>query len=137
KHLDVSVRAESESRVTAVEVAVNDSHWRRAARDPHTGLYSVRINVQKWQGEFVGLRARAKTVTGVMGESGSQYLALDGVQAQRPEAVAQDRALWVWERASYAVVFDRTERDKLAAVMDDTTTFDSDAVRTIYLGVDR
>lgn len=137
KHLDVSVRAESESRVADVEVAVNDGHWRHAARDPHTGLYSVRINAQKWRDGFISLRARARTVTGVVGESGSRYLALNGAQAQRPEAVAQDRALWVWERASYAVVFDRTERDKLGAVMDDTSTFGSDAIRTIYLGVDR
>lgn len=137
KHLDVAVRADSTSRISAVEVSVNDSRWRRAARDPHTGMYVARINVQKWLDGYISIRARATTASGVSGTSGSQYVALSGAQPQAPHTVSQDRALWVWERASYAVVFDRVERDKLGAVMDDTTTFDSDAIRTIYLGVDR
>ena len=43
--------------------------------------------------------------------------------------------MWIWERASYEAVFDEDARDRLAAVMDDTETFDSDPIRTIYLGV--
>ncbi|MDT0157668.1 hypothetical protein Q9R19_08540 [Microbacterium sp. ARD32] len=137
KHAEVTVQVEGTSPAASVEVAVNDSHWRRAARNPRTGLYSVKINVQQWRGGFIAIRARATTAHGMVGMSGSRYVALGGAQAQRPVAVEQDRALWVWERASYAAVFDRTERDKLGAVMDDTATFDSDAIRTIYLGVDR
>lgn len=137
KHVEVTVQVDGAGPAASVKVAVNDDHWRRAARNPHTGLYSVKINAQQWRGGFIAIRARATSSHGVVGMSGSRYVALGGAQAQRPVAVEQDRALWVWERASYAAVFDRIERDKLGAVMDDTTTFDSDAIRTIYLGVDR
>src|SRR5262245_37395135 len=47
----------------------------------------------------------------------------------------QDRAMWVWEQDSYPAVFDHAARDKLGRMMDDTTTFGSDPVKTIYLGV--
>ncbi|WP_432889717.1 hypothetical protein ACQPYH_11040 [Kribbella sp. CA-245084] len=47
----------------------------------------------------------------------------------------QDRAMWVWEQDSYPAVFDRAARDKLGRMMDDTTTFGSDPVKTLYIGV--
>ncbi|MFD7154274.1 hypothetical protein ACFV9C_06740 [Kribbella sp. NPDC059898] len=53
--------------------------------------------------------------------------------AQQP--YTQDRAMWVWEQNSYPAVLDRVARDKLGRMMDDTSTFGSDPVRTIYLGV--
>lgn len=137
KHIEVAVNVDSKQPIDSVEVAVNDAHWRHAARNPHTGLYSVKINAQQWVGGFVAVNARATTKNNVIGKSGSRYIALGGAQAQTPVAVDQDRALWVWERASYAAVFNEDEREKLGAVMDDTTTFDSDAINTIYLGVDR
>ncbi|MFD5226560.1 Ig-like domain-containing protein [Microbacterium sp. NPDC058342] len=137
KHVSVSVRVDSPTPVRRVEVAINGQHWRVAARDPHTGLYRVKINAREWLGDFAAIRARATTRAGMTGESPSTYVALGGASAQQPIATSQDRAIWIWERASYAVVFDETERDKLGAVMDDTATFDSDPIRTIYLGVDR
>lgn len=137
KHLSVKVRVDSENPPTSVEVAIDGEQWRTAARDPRTGLYRAKINAQQWLGEFAAIRARATTAAGVRGTSGSTYVALGDAAPQRPAAAEQDRALWIWERASYAVVFDELERDKLGVVMDDTTTFDSDPIRTIYLGVDR
>lgn len=43
--------------------------------------------------------------------------------------------MWLWEQDSYPAVFDRAARDKLGRMMDDTTTFGSDPVKTLYVGV--
>ena len=86
--------------------------------------------------EFASIEARAMDVNGRSGESSTTYVALRGAEAETPVRYDQDRSMWIWERALDEAVFSTAARDRLGAVMDDTETFDSDPIRTIYLGVD-
>ena len=132
--LDVVVEVESARPLDSVEVRVNGEAWQSAA--PQSGdLFGASFPVSA--AEHASIEARAEDCSGHYGESSTTYVALGGALPETPVVYDQDRAMWIWERASYEAVFDEDARDRLGAVMDDTTTFGSDAIRTIYLGVDR
>lgn len=134
--LKVAVQVDSEHEVDRVEVRINGGTWRRASAVSHSaGDYRVTFPAAK--SEFASIEARATDLHGRTGESATTYVALRGAQPEMPVVYHQDRSMWIWERASYEAVFDTEARDRLAAVMDDTATFDSDPIRTIYLGVGR
>ncbi|MGX1933450.1 hypothetical protein [Microbacterium resistens] len=130
------VRVASEHAVQSVEVRVNGGEWRRATPAPgNTGDYRAVFPAR--EAGFVGIEARATDVAGHVSLSPTTYVSVGGAQAQDPVVYDQDRSMWIWERASYEAVFSTAARDRLGAVMDDTETFGSDPIRTIYLGVDR
>ncbi|WP_166999442.1 fibronectin type III domain-containing protein [Paramicrobacterium fandaimingii] len=132
--LRVVVNVESEHAVERVEVRVNGSKWRRAHGLPRSpGEYRATFPAARI--DFASIEARAVSANGHSDESSTTYVALRGTQTEAPETYEQDRAMWVWERASYEAVFNEDARDRLGAVMDDTETFNSDPIRTIYLGV--
>lgn len=134
RRLKVDVEVASPHEIGRVEVRVNGERWRPAHAVRHrSGTYRAIFPAAK--SEFASIEARATDVNGRSGESSTTYVALRGAEAETPVAYDQARAMWIWERASYEAVFDEDARDRLAAVMDDTETFDSDPIRTIYLGV--
>ncbi|HAF96812.1 MULTISPECIES: Ig-like domain-containing protein [Paenibacillus] len=47
----------------------------------------------------------------------------------------QDRAIWIWENASYPLVLNPNARYSLAAMAKDTATFDQRPIKTLYLAV--
>ena len=132
--LDVEVAVQSDRALTAVEVRVDGGAW-QAATAQSGGLYATSFPVGS--ARFASIEARAVDASGHTGESTTTYVALGGATPEAPVVYDQDRAMWIWERASYEAVFDTDARDRLGAVMDDTTTFGSDPIRTIYLGVDK
>jgi hypothetical protein len=132
--LDVVVDVASDRALSAVEVRVNGGAWQAAAAQGNCE-YTASFPVSG--AEFASIEARATDVSGHTSEAPTTYVALGGATAETPVIYDQDRAMWIWERASYEAVFDEDARDRLGAVMDDTTTFGSDPIRTIYLGVDR
>ncbi|MGW7680476.1 hypothetical protein ACWGID_07030 [Kribbella sp. NPDC054772] len=116
-----------------VEVRVNGGAWRSAVHVPGPGgRYRVQLDAS--QG-FAGLEARAVDVAGRIGVSGSTYVSVGGAVKPAQQLYSQDRAMWLWEQNSYPAVFDQAARDKLGRVMDDTSTFGSDPLRTLYVGV--
>lgn len=132
--LDVVVEVDSARALDAVEVRVNGGAWQSAAAQGGD-LFGASFPVSAT--EHASIEARAEDSSGHRGESSTTYVALGGALPETPVVYDQDRSMWIWERASYEAVFDEDARDRLGAVMDDTTTFGSDAIRTIYLGVDR
>lgn len=132
--LDVVVDVDAHRALSAVEVRVNGGAW-QAAVAQGGGTYAASFPVSG--AEFASIEARATDVKGLSAESSTTYVALGGASAETPVRYDQDRSMWIWERASYEAVFDTDARDRLGAVMDDTATFGSDPIRTIYLGVDK
>lgn len=132
--LDVVVEVDSARALDAVEVRVNGGAWQSAAAQGGD-LFGASFPVSG--SGHASIEARAEDCSGHRGESSTTYVALGGALPETPVVYDQDRSMWIWERASYEAVFDEDARDRLGAVMDDTTTFGSDAIRTIYLGVDR
>lgn len=134
--LKVRVNVESEHTVERVEVRVNGSRWRHAVALPHSpGEYRATFPAARV--DFASIEARAVSANGHSDEAPTTYVSFRGAQAEAPHVYEQDRAMWIWERAAYEAVFDEDARDRLGTVMDDTGTFGSDPIRTIYLGVGR
>lgn len=129
----VTVAAQSPIRLRSVEVRVNGGRWQRT----HRTRAGHQVQVTVHSRTFASIEARASDVRGRSTLSPTVYLALNGARPAPVVRHGQDRAIWIWERASYEAVFTRAGRDRLAPVLDDTSTFDSDPIRTIYLGVDR
>lgn len=125
-----SIAVDSRRPLRRVEARVNGGAWRIA--QPVAGGYRVQLDAAKG---FAGLEARAVDVTGHVGLSPSTYVAVGGAVRPAQQRYSQDRAMWLWEQDSYPAVFDSAARDRLGRVMDDTTTFGSDPVRTVYVGV--
>ncbi|PRA81407.1 Ig-like domain-containing protein [Microbacterium sp. MYb66] len=132
--LDVVVDVASDRPLSTVEVRVNGGAW-QAATAQGGCEYAASFPVSG--SGFASIEARATDSSGHASDAPTTYVALGGATAQAPVVYDQDRAMWIWERASYEAVFDEDARDRLGDVMDDTTTFGSDPIRTIYLGVDR
>lgn len=132
--IDVVVEANSPRALSAVEVRKNSGDWVPAIAGDVAGEY--RVSLPSTESSFVGLQARATDASGLQTMTGSTYVALNGATAADPQRYDQDRAVWVWEPASYKAVFDTAARDHMGAVLDDTETFNSDPMTTIYLGVD-
>ncbi|MFF0344633.1 hypothetical protein [Kribbella sp. NPDC004875] len=116
-----------------VEARINGGAWRTAVHVPGPGdRYRVRLDAGKG---FAGVEARAVDMAGRVGTSASTYMSVGGAVKPTQQLYNQDRAMWLWEQNSYPAVFDQAARDKLGRVMDDTSTFGSDPVRTVYVGV--
>ena len=47
----------------------------------------------------------------------------------------QDRAIWIWENASYPLVLNPNSRAALSSMAKDTTTFNQRPITTLYLAV--
>lgn len=134
--LRVGVNVNSEHDVDRVEVRVNGGKWRHAFALPGSPV-EYRALFPAARIDFASIEARATNKNGLSGESSTTYVSFRGALAEAPVTYAQDRAMWMWERAAYEAVFDQSARDRLGAVMDDTVTFASDPIGTIYLGVGR
>ncbi|MFG1905795.1 Ig-like domain-containing protein [Kribbella sp. NPDC048928] len=125
-----TIAVSSTRPIRRVEARVNGGAWRAAQR---TGSgYRVQFAAAKG---FAGIEARAVDVTGQVGTSATTYVGVDGAVRPVQQRYNQDRAMWLWEQNSYPAVFDRTARDQLGRFMDDTTTYGSDPIRTLYVGV--
>lgn len=132
--LKVVVDVASERAISTVEVRVNGGEWKRAnpyRKDEYKASFRTSAP------EFASIEARATDSSGHVASAPTTYVALGGATAEAPVIYDQDRSMWIWERASYEAVFNEDARDRLGAVMDDTETFNSDPIRTIYLGVDK
>ena len=132
--LDVAVDVATDRALSSVEVRVNGGAWQSASLQGGC-VYTASFPIAG--SGFASIEARAEDVSGHSSDSTTTYVALGGATPATPATYHQDRAMWIWERASYEAVFDEDARDRLGAVMDDTVTFGSDPIRTIYLGVDR
>lgn len=121
---------------TRIEARLNGGPWRRAVPVAHQpGRHLVTLG-GGWTG-FASVEARAVRPDGATGVAATRYVRRPGAAAATPVRYGQDRALWVWEPAAYAAVLDPVARERLGRTLDDTTTFDSDPITTIYLGVGR
>lgn len=134
--LNPVVRVETAQTLQSVEIRVNGGSWQLAEPARGTTDHFRSHFVIRTPG-FVSIEARATDAAGHVSFSSTTYVAVGGALAEEPVRYDQDRSMWIWERASYEAVFSTAARDRLGAVMDDTETFDSDPIRTIYLGVDR
>ena len=132
----VVLSAHGRNRLVAVEVRMNGGRWREA-RHRAGDRYVFDWNSREVGDAMASIEARARDVHGNVGRSLTTYVQ---VGAGRPEPVRGghiDRSMWLWEGAAYNLVHNTGSRRQLDAFVNDTTTFGSRPVRTIYFSTGR
>ncbi|UOQ44165.1 hypothetical protein MUN89_20285 [Halobacillus salinarum] len=135
--LDIDV--ESENSIRKVEIRINGSRWLPVREKYRNRRFEWRSNFMKglWKDQTISLEARATDVYGNTGYSMTTYVDIGKGSDETTEFVKQDRAMWIWENASYNLLYNKGSRTVLDAMAKDTKTFGQDPVTTLYLGVDR
>ncbi|MER6508431.1 hypothetical protein ABT158_16535 [Nonomuraea sp. NPDC001636] len=112
--------------VRTVRVRVNGGPWQPAAGA--RGRYVALLNPARYGDVMASLEAEAVDARGHVSRSSTTYVALGAARGQAPVPHRQDRAMWIWEKASYNLVLNPGSRRLLETVLP--------AGSTLYLGVD-
>ncbi|MEV2271921.1 hypothetical protein [Nonomuraea africana] len=120
----VRISASADARV--VRVRINGGPWRRAA-GAH-GRFVTLINPGQYGDVMASIEAEVVGADGDTTRSATRYVALGKASPQRPAPHKQDRAIWMWEQASYNLVLNPGSRRLLETAVPEVTT--------LYLGVD-
>ncbi|MER7368199.1 Ig-like domain-containing protein [Nonomuraea wenchangensis] len=112
--------------VRSVRVRVNGGPWQRATGA--AGRYVTLVNPARHGDVMASLEAEAVDARGHVIRSATRYVALGAAKKRRPVPHRQDRAMWIWEKASYNLVLNPGSRRLLETVLPPGST--------MYLGVD-
>ncbi|NUT38137.1 MAG: fibronectin type III domain-containing protein, partial [Hamadaea sp.] len=112
--------------VRSVRVRVNGGPWQRAAGAG--GRYVTLLNPATYGDVMASLEAEAVDARGHGSRPATRYVALGAAKKRRPVPHRQDRAMWIWEKASYNLVLNPGSRRLLETVLKPGST--------VYLGVD-
>ncbi|GGQ14656.1 fibronectin type III domain-containing protein [Streptosporangium pseudovulgare] len=112
--------------VRSVRVRVNGGPWQRAAGA--RGRYVALVKPAEYGDVMASLEAEATDARGHVSRSASRYVAFGAAKKERPVPHRQDRAMWIWEKASYNLVLNPGSRRLLETVLPPGST--------MYLGVD-
>lgn len=138
----VQVSVNAKNPVEQVQVRINGGEWQDAKYKKPKGYYEYKWLTHKtWKaktdGKTCSIEARAIDLKGNVGRSLTTYAKVKGGTKETTTALKQDRAMWIWENASYNLILNEGSRTVLDAMAKDETTFDQDQVTTLYLGVDK
>jgi hypothetical protein len=131
----VRVSVAARNAVREVSVRVNGGAWQRAAGAK--GTYTYLWDPRQLGDAMASIEARAVDAHGNTGYSPTVYVAVGAGGAEPVRVGPQDRAMWIWERASYGLILNPGSRRLLATTAHDVDTFGSRPITTLYLGVDR
>ncbi|MCU6712225.1 fibronectin type III domain-containing protein [Paenibacillus sp. J5C_2022] len=131
--VQIKVSVSSDEQVGAVQVRVNRGPWLEAEFDGTNYIHTW------WTlglgDRTVSLEARALSAYGKTGYSPTVYAKI-GEGTREPFSLQhQDRAMWIWEPESYKLLLNPGSRTVLEDFIEDTETFDSEPVKTLYLAV--
>ncbi|WP_211747245.1 Ig-like domain-containing protein [Paenibacillus sp. Marseille-Q4541] len=140
----IHISAEGKNAISQVELRINGGPWEPLQLDEEDGKYTYSWNTtQLTEERKYSLEARATDQNGNTGYSLTTYLSLgqttvtNSVYEENTPLPYQDRAIWIWETASYHLVLNPNSWDTFAAFTSDTTTFSEHPITTLYLGVDK
>ncbi|TNJ63926.1 DNRLRE domain-containing protein [Paenibacillus hemerocallicola] len=129
----VQVAVDAKNPLMSVQVRINSGPWQMASQNG--AYYELSWNAIGLGDKTTAIEAKATDTAGNTGFSMTTY-AKTGTGANEPVAVRnQDRAMWIWEPASYNLFLNPGSRIVLNAFSKDTTTFGSQPVSTFYVAV--
>ncbi|MFW5435319.1 Ig-like domain-containing protein [Paenibacillus apiarius] len=132
----IRVSVDSKNPVAGVEVRVTGRPWQKAqqAEDGYKFYWSP----SRDERSAYAIQARATDSAGNVGMSLSTYVLAGseeedgGGDEEHAVLPRQDRAMWIWEPSSYNLLLNPGSRDVLEQFANDTTTFASQPVTTLY-----
>lgn len=133
--IEMSVQAKNP--LSSVEVRIDGGKWLKAKADGSSGRYKYLWKPPAGASGTSRIEARATDQRGNVGTSLTTYVRLGGAAAEPVTVEPQDRAIWIWEKASYNLFYNDGSKEVLDALAQDTATFQSDPVTTFYLGIDQ
>ncbi len=133
--IEMSVQAKNP--LSSVEVRIDGGKWLKAKADGSSGRYKYLWKPPAGASGTSRIEARASDRRGNVGTSLTTYVRLGGAAAEPVTVEPQDRAIWIWEKASYNLFYNDGSKEVLDALAQDTATFQSDPVTTFYLGIDQ
>lgn len=128
------IAVDSRHPVREVTVRVNGGPWRSAVG--RRGHYRYLVEPRQLWDTMASIEVRAVDEHGNEGRAPTTYVRLGEAQPAEVVVAPQDRAMWIWEDASYNLVLNEGSRAVLHAMASDSETFDSSPVTTLYFGVD-
>ncbi|MER7472159.1 Ig-like domain-containing protein, partial [Micromonospora sp. NPDC000018] len=131
----VRVSVAARNTLREVSVRVNGGAWLPALGKQ--GTYTYLWDPRELGDVTASIEARAVDANGNTGHSPTVYVTVGAGAAEPVRVGPQDRAMWIWERASYGLILNPGSRRLLASTARDADTFGSRPITTLYLGVDR
>ncbi|TMV45505.1 DNRLRE domain-containing protein [Paenibacillus mesophilus] len=129
----VQVAVEAKNPLNSVQVRINGGPWQTASQNG--AFYELPWNTAGLGDKTTAIEAKATDTAGNTGFSMTTY-AKTGAGTNEPVVVRnQDRAMWLWEPASYNLFLNPGSRIVLDAFSKDTATFGSEPVKTLYVAV--
>ena len=129
----IQVKAEAKNAIKTVQVRINSGPWQEAKRTGNH--YQFKWSPTQHENKTYSIQGRAIDVQGNIGVSFTTYAKVGEGTKEPVELKKQDRAMWIWEPESYKLLLNPKSRLVLDAFAKDTTTFQSNAVTTLYLAV--
>lgn len=155
--IEVGISAEGKNPIALVELRIDGGAWMQIP-SAHNG-YTYEFDTCPSPQQVHSLEARATDTYGNTGYSLTVYASSGNplpinegdnsaavTDAVYPETVTsttygpeplpdQDRAIWIWENASYPLVLNPNSRSVLSSMAKDTATFNQRPITTLYLAV--
>ncbi|KGP92995.1 fibronectin [Pontibacillus chungwhensis BH030062] len=135
KNTKVTVTASGKNDIEAVYIRVNGGEWTLTKKN--SDIYTYHLVTLSERDKTYSIEAKAMDSLGNIGLSQTVYVRTGNGRSVDTTPEKQDRAMWIWENASYNLIYNEGSRKVLDAFAKDTTTFNQDAITTLYLGVDR
>lgn len=130
----ITVSASDVQGLASVEVRVDWGTWQPAT--PSGGSYIYNWNTTGLGNKTHAVEARATDTNGNITKTATRYIKT-GTGTSEPSIVKHsDRAIWVWEPATYQLLESPGSRDALAQFLDDPS-LSTQTRKTIYLYADR
>lgn len=129
----IQVSVSPASAAQSVEVRIDGGPWQAAAADGSG--YTLPWDTTGLGDRTSAIQARAINSQGTETLSLTTYAQV-GAGMHEPVVVPKtDRAMWMWEGASYSMLLNPGSRTVLDALAQDTATFGSDPVKAVYFAV--
>ncbi|WP_214628391.1 S-layer homology domain-containing protein [Paenibacillus agaridevorans] len=129
----IEVEVQSTAGISRVEVRINGGPWQEAGQN--NGHYTLNWNTDSLSDRIVSLEARAFNEHGAAGRSLTTYAQIGSGIFETVSVNSQDRAMWIWEAASYNMLLNPGSRNVLLEMAKDTDTFQSEPVKVLYFAV--
>ncbi|MFK7693543.1 cadherin-like beta sandwich domain-containing protein [Paenibacillus sp. HJGM_3] len=129
----IRVSVQSDAVIDQVEVRINGGAWQATAKVGDD--YGLVWNTAGIGDKTSSIEARAYNEYGIKGTSLTTYAKVGAGTNETLVVPAQNRAMWLWEAATYNILLNPGSREVLDAMAKDTATFGSDPVKVLYFAV--
>lgn len=131
--VDIQVAVQSQTAVQSVEVRINSGAWQQASFDGT--YYTLAWDTASLGNRTLSLEARVTCAGGKQALSPTTYAKVGTGTSEPFHMASHDRAMWIWEPEAYKLLLNPGSRDVLDAFAQDTATFASDPITTLYMSV--